>query len=904
VSTFIEKLVLDKIKECSRRQTSEPFLGGLGMKKVPEEIGDLTHLRRLRLEGNNLTTLPDSIGQLTQLEELDLGDNDFVILPDSISFLTKLRYLRLSRNRLIKLPEGIGELIQLKGLGLHDNQLTTLPESIGKLAELEDMRLSGNRLTTLPDSVAGLKSLHTLDLSRNCFKELPDAIGELQQLTLFYLDDNQLILLPKALRKLKYLGFLYLHGNPALNLPAEVLGPAWTEVSPPQRTATRASDILSYYFQACQGARPLNEVKLIFLGRGGAGKSSLCDRLLWDIFDKDKTETSGVAIQPWLLKCGDEPMHVHVWDFAGQEITHATHQFFLTERSIYVLVLNSRSDTQEDDAEYWLRLIQAFGRGSPVIVALNQWDRKPCEVDQAALRERFRNIRAFVECDCETRRGIDQLEEQLRNVLRDSRDVHEPFPERWWGVKERLSSPVENYFPFETYRMLCHEHGVVETDEQARLARILHALGIILHYGDDPRLRDATVLNPRWVTSGVYTLLRLKDKPGSNGTLTIDEAAAALPAEPLHMVNYLLNLMRRFDLCYPLDEEETRWLLPQVLSAFQPELGSEWNTAEAIRMRYIYDVVPEGLLPRFIVRTNPLSESSPRWRHGVVLLLDGASALVRVEPRDRRVSVVAIGEPAARLRLVKLVRGHFAQMHAVLLGFHPREELEVAGHPGVFKDIKVLERNERKHALTTVDTDDGSIQIDQTAQLNRVSAPAARDPAHPRAKLFVSYSHKDARLFDVFKTNLEVLRMDGLVSWWFDGQIRPSSEWDHAIRHELEEADIIVLMVSVAFLSRPYIRGVELSRAVQRKTAKEAEILILVLEPECPWKQKRKVKQLPKHAHSGVPTEEVEIDLSQFQALLPKNLSVQRWPMRPAAFNHVDSALRELINEVLLKKRR
>jgi hypothetical protein len=97
-----------------------------------------------------------------------------------------------------------------------------------------------------------------------------------------------------------------------------------------------------------------------------------------------------------------------------------------------------------------------------------------------------------------------------------------------------------------------------------------------------------------------------------------------------------------------------------------------------------------------------------RWRNGVVLRLDGASALVKAEPADNRVSVVAIGDPEARLRLVKLVRSHFTAMHADLRGLNPTEALEVEGHPGIFKDVQVLERDEQKGAVTTVDTADGS----------------------------------------------------------------------------------------------------------------------------------------------------------------------------------------------------
>ncbi len=593
-----------------------------------------------------------------------------------------------------------------------------------------------------------------------------------------------------------------------------------------------------------------------------------------------------------------------MWDFAGQEITHATHQFFLTERSVYLLVLDGRSDTQDGDAEYWMRLIDGFGKDSPVIVALNHWDEKPFAVDEHALRERYPAIRAFLRTDCKTGRGLPQMKEQLSVLLRDWKEVHERFPQQWWAVKEWFTESEDNYLPFAEYQELCRGLGIGDPEEQARLARILHALGVILHYADDARLRDTTVLDPQWVTTGVYTLLRAKDLPGSDATLSLDEAAAALPDEPREMVAYLLGLMRRFELCYPLNEQEGCWLVPQLLDRYQPALGLEWSATEATRLHYRYKVVPEGLLPRFIVRTHPLSEGELRWRNGVVLRLDGASALVRAEAVENRVSVAAIGEPEARLRLVKLVRSHFAAMHADFRGLNPREELEVEGYPGIFKDVQVLELNEkRRDAVTTVDTEDGSMVIDQTTQLNRVSAPAARDPEQPRVKIFVSYTRSDTGLLEVFKTNLEVMKMDGLVSWWFDGQIRESAEWDKEIRRELEEADIVVLMVSTEFLSRPYIRGVELSRAIERKAAGDAEIFILVLEPQSAWKTKRTVMHRRNDPVTGAEREDaIEVDLEKYQVSLPLNSKLPRWPKSQAAFNHVDAALREIIAGILARR--
>ena len=215
--------------------------------------------------------------------------------------------------------------------------------------------------------------------------------------------------------------------------------------------------------------------------------------------------------------------------------------------------------------------------------------------------------------------------------------------------------------------------------EQESLARILHRLGIVLHYADDPRLRDTTVLKPHWVTESIYTLLRLKEGPKSDGSLTFAEACAALPKEKPEMVRYLIGLMRRFELCFPVDETEERWLVPELLPKFQPELGKEWQAADALRLRYKYKVLPEGLLPRFITRTYPLSAGQLRWRAGVVLEMDGARALVRAG--GSQVNAAILGDDEGRQRLAKLIRNHFAHIHADVKGLEPEELVEVEGHP-------------------------------------------------------------------------------------------------------------------------------------------------------------------------------------------------------------------------------
>jgi len=84
---------------------------------------------------------------------------------------------------------------------------------------------------------------------------------------------------------------------------------------------------------------------------------------------------------------------------------------------------------------------------------------------------------------------------------------------------------------------------------------------------------------------------------------------------------FILDLMRAFQLCYASEEEQgkpERYLVPELLPEFEPEMTELWEHA-LVRLRYRYEVLPPGLLPRFIVRTHALSDGAPHWRHGVVL---------------------------------------------------------------------------------------------------------------------------------------------------------------------------------------------------------------------------------------------------------------------------------------------
>ncbi|MGZ8923966.1 MAG: COR domain-containing protein [Methylosarcina sp.] len=622
--------------------------------------------------------------------------------------------------------------------------------------------------------------------------------------------------------------------------------------------------ILEAYFAARdRDGKPLSEIKLVLVGRGAAGKTSLVRRLVKNKFSRNVKETQGIDISRWNLSCEGLNVTLNIWDFAGQVITHSTHQFFLSGNSVYVLVLTGREDTQKTDADYWLRLIRAFtaeGRNnaSPVIIALNKWDENQFKLDRNLLKEKYPFIVDFIETDCESGLGMEALKEQLAKTVGDMAIVRQSFKLSWWKIKEQLEKTQrkKQYFPYSEFQSICAKQGENDPDKQLILAEIFHALGIALNYGNDERLRSTTVLNPRWVTESIYKLLRVAVPNDGTAELTLARVREVLPNEPETMQRYLVELMRRFDLAFPLNESGDRWLLPQQLPDEQQVLGSEWQeSTEATRLRYRYPVIPEGLLPRFITRTYPLSEGAdeteeplPRWTHGVILEDRDARALVRVFAEEREIQVTVIGERNARLSLLGVIQSDFRTIHSDIQGLDPIEELEVEGRPGAYVPVETLRADEEQRKDSSTSTPQGTFTFKPTPELNRLSEPEARDERQWRAKVFISYSSADAKQKDQLLVRLKPMReSSGLVEWWHDRFITPGEDWDEEIKAELEKADVILLLVSAQFLASDYIRKVEMQWAVERANSGKAVLIPIVLE-NCGWQNEQfgKFNALPR----------------------------------------------------------
>lgn len=116
-----------------------------------------------------------------------------------------------------------------------------------------------------------------------------------------------------------------------------------------------------------------------------------------------------------------------------------------------------------------------------------------------------------------------------------------------------------------------------------------------------------------------------------------------------------------------------------------------------------------------------------------------------------------------------------------------------------------------------------------------------------KAEIFISYSHEDGAYLKALETHLALLRRQGLIETWHDRDIPPGASWADQIRHRLEGADIILLLVSPDFLASDFCWDQEMTRALDRHDRGEAKVVPILLRP-CDWKTApfARIQGLPK----------------------------------------------------------
>jgi internalin A len=379
----------------------------------------------------------------------------------------------------------------------------------------------------------------------------------------------------------------------------------------------------------------------------------------------------------------------------------------------------------------------------------------------------------------------------------------------------------------------------------------LHCLGLILNYRGDPRLRESKILSPAWVTTGIYRILNSEKARSKNGEIAVSDLASILDpgVYPEQMHLFLLGIMRKFELCFRFPEpHDDIYLIPELLEKSQPDLPSELHSNSCLSFRYTYSVWPEGLLPRFIVRSHALSVGQPRWRTGVVVKFERNLALVRADALERAISIHVTGPSPFRAQLLAVIRADLERIHADLPKLAPIASVPIPEEPSItvpYQELCVLEANGIKSVPRVVG--DRVVQVDVQRLLTSVELPRAQTSGAVR--IFISYSHKDEEFRAELDTHLKIFQRLGLIETWHDRQISAGDDWASEISQNLDQSDIVLLLISADFLASNYCYETEMKRALLREFEGQARVVPIILR-DCPWNYSPfgRLQALPKDA--------------------------------------------------------
>ena len=544
-----------------------------------------------------------------QVIKLDLQYNDLSVIPSCVLELPSLVDLNLSNNKLVSLPELSEWSAQLTVLDLSHNRLTTIPgEPLAP--SIRTLNLAGNDFNTVPHCVCNFITLRSLDLSDNKrISSLPTLMGKLKEL-------NSLNL--KHLKNLKY---------------------------PPKSFHRDPADCIRYLRGKLLGSKSYYRMKLMLVGKQNRGKTTLVARLQGrDCADES---TVGVDISEWECKpsLSKRPFYFSTWDFGGQEEYYATHQCFLSERSLYLLLFNLKDgNAGVQELSPWLNNIALRAPMSCVLIVGTHLDEiQPHEREAKAdavlqkvgelagafhnklqmkqvlavglARERQEGVGvlkdAIYQCAAEYRVGSHVNSEPVmgQKIPASYHSLDKHIQDLQKEVRNGTREPIMHREEFKSLIRQLELSDIQEDNELKTATLFLNNVGTLLHYDDrSHNLDELYFIDPRWLCKMMAKIVTVKERNPFivDGILPTNSIPFLFRDErfPWKFFEQYLTLLDRFEIALALDKH--RILVPSMLSDVRPDgIDVTEMNGEPLYIRHVFftsSTTPPGFWSRLISR--------------------------------------------------------------------------------------------------------------------------------------------------------------------------------------------------------------------------------------------------------------------------------------------------------------
>ena len=624
--------------------------------------------------------------------------------------------------------------------------------------------------------------------------------------------------------------------------------------TPPLEIVKQGKEAIANYFAQLdeQAEDYLFEAKMLIVGEPGAGKTSLA-RKIEDpncaLPEKDET-TKGINVLAYEFplsqnditseKAKSRDFRVNLWDFGGQEIYKATHRFFLSKRSLYALVADSRNE--DTDFNYWLHIVEMFGGDSPLLIVLNEKYQRKRDIDERAMKARFNNIVDVLRVDLaeDDKTRLKQLTQALRYHVTRLSHIGSPVPAKWTVVREALEKEERYTISLQDYLEICKENSIEKIEDALVLSQYFHDIGVFLHFQDDPLLRKTIFLNSTWATQAVYQIL---DDPLLNeqdGCFSRENAAKIWSADEFALLRIeLLQLMKKFFLTYEIGNSG-EYIVPQRLPPNTPDYP--WEEKDNLIIQYNYDFfMPQGILSQFIVRMNCYIENHEWvWKRGVILNRENTQAEVTESYDARKIKIRVAGKNQRDFMTIitekiDALNDQYEKMKVEKLIPCNCDECKAKERPYFYEyaDLKRRIEKRRREVECGISYEMVNVRglIDHVINEGMRRGKKRSDLAI-RNKVFISYSHKDEKWLNRVQVHLKGLRhLEIDTQAWDDTQIQSGDRWYREIKDALAKAQAAILLISADLLASDFIAKEELPELLHAEEHDGLTILPVIVKP-------------------------------------------------------------------------
>ncbi len=394
---------------------------------------------------------------------------------------------------------------------------------------------------------------------------------------------------------------------------------------PPYEIVELGNKAVKEYFEHCEiGTSILQEAKIIVIGEAGAGKTTFTRRLQNPTcpMPLDEETTYGVDVADCrFMAHNNNNLKTRIWDFGGQSIYHGTHQFFFSDKSLYVLIADTREE--KSDFNYWLNTVeQITGENSPLVILLNRKHKHYYQIDETGLRSRFGSIiRRVIDTNLADSSRIPELQEIIQHEIESLPQIGYTLPTSWVAIRKQLGEMTEKYISFAEFRNICKQHGIKDAQVVKIISRLFTNIGVFTHFPDeDSSLHDIIFLDSDWLTKTVYLLLNSEIVKIKQGRISFEDISQIWNNDDLIFEkNKFIELLKKFSLIYRINGSEN-YIVPEYLPMLQPYPRWKYFEQDGIyQFRYLFDnFMPKAIMPKLIVALHRfIYDNTLVWHRGV-----------------------------------------------------------------------------------------------------------------------------------------------------------------------------------------------------------------------------------------------------------------------------------------------